>query len=206
MESKKQSGISNLFNLVLKEGLNPNQVYFLDCIQNNVSPININIHQEIRTLVSLGWITEENSKCSLTAKSHVLLQEINSYFNVQKKKTSMIMMGVDFNTNIKKYQGLFPKGRLPSGKPARSNEKILEQNFRWFFENYSYTWDTILKTTAYYVDEFEKKNFLYMRTAQYFICKTESDKTKTSELADYCNMFESGDLDLKDDHFKENVI
>jgi hypothetical protein len=206
MVSKNISGINTLFNLVLKEGLTPNQIYLLDCIKNNITTIHINFHQEIRTLTHTEWLIKNDEKYILAPKSYTILEKVESYFNVQKKKTSMITMGVDFKDNIKKYQELFPKGKLPSGKPARSNDKILEQNFRWFFENYSYTWDTILKTTAYYIDEFEKKNFLYMRTAQYFICKTELDKTKSSELADYCSMIESGDFDTSNNHFKENVI
>jgi hypothetical protein len=199
----KKLELKKIFDDIVKEGITPNQLYLLVCIHENTSSININLHLELRQLVLGEWIDENNK---LTAKSQVLLTSLNNYFSLSKKKTDMSAMGIDYQNNIKKYRELFPKGKLPSGKPARSNEKVLEQNFRWFFENYSYTWDSILKATAYYVDEFEKKNFLYMRTAQYFICKSELDKTKQSELADYCSMIESGDFEEDNNHFKENVI
>jgi hypothetical protein len=199
----KKLELKKIFDDIVKEGITPNQLYLLVCIHENTSSININLHLELRQLVLGEWIDENNK---LTAKSQVLLTSLNNYFSLSKKKTDMSAIGIDYQNNIKKYRELFPKGKLPSGKPARSNEKVLEQNFRWFFENYSYTWDSILKATAYYVDEFEKKNFLYMRTAQYFICKSELDKTKQSELADYCSMIESGDFEEDNNHFKENVI
>lgn len=203
MKLKKKQELQIFFNSFLKEGLTPNQFYFLACINENISPSIINIHAELRQLISGQWLDDENS---LTPKAIVLLSSVENYFNTSKKKTDMSIMGINYSDNVRKYRDLFPKGKLPSGKPARSNDKILEQNFRWFFENYSYTWDTILKATAYYVDEFEKKNFLYMRTAQYFICKSELDKTKQSELADYCSMLESGDFEEDNSHFKENVV
>jgi hypothetical protein len=203
MQLKKRQDLQIFFNSFIKEGLTPNQFYLITCIAGNISPSVINIHAELRHLVADEWLDDKNN---LTPKSIVLLSSVENYFNVSKKKTDMSIMGINYMDNIKTYRDLFPKGKLPSGKPARSNEKILEQNFRWFFENYSYTWDTILKATAYYVDEFEKKNFLYMRTAQYFICKSELDKTKQSELADYCSMLESGDFEGDNSHFKENVV
>ena len=56
------------------------------------------------------------------------------------------------------------------------------------------------------VDEYEKKNYLYMQTSQYFISKTQPDKSKMSELANYCAMIEDG-VDMDDDnHFKERVV
>lgn len=202
-KSGKRQGLIDLFNLITIEGLTPNQFYLLACMEESIASRSINIHTELRALASSEWIDENNK---LTPKAQVLLLTVGNYFSVNKKKTDMSIMGIDYMDNIRKYRDLFPKGKLPSGKPARSNDKVLEQNFRWFFENYSYTWDTILKATAHYVDEFEKKNFLYMRTAQYFICKSELDKTKQSELADYCSMLESGDLSKDDSHFKENVV
>jgi hypothetical protein len=199
----KKQEVKTFFDNIVKHNLSPNQFYLMVCIYENTSSININMHLELRQLLIGEWIDENNK---LTAKAYTVLNSLNSYFSLSKKKTDMSSMGIDYQNNIQKYRNLFPKGKLPSGKPARSNEKVLEQNFRWFFENYSYTWDSILKATAYYVDEFEKKNFLYMRTAQYFICKSELDKTKQSELADYCSMIESGDFEEDDNHFKERVI
>jgi len=194
------------FNLILKESLSPNQFYLLNCIEHGLSPASVNIHQDLRVLVSDGWLKPIEGGYTLQAKSTDMIGAIGSYFKFQKKRTAKVLLGNDFTTNIVSYRDLFPKGKLPSGKPARSNDKTIEANFRWFFENYTYTWDTILKATAHYIDEYEKKNYLYMRTAQYFICKANQDKSRDSELADYCSMIESGDFESTDNHFKENVV
>ena len=45
-----------------------------------------------------------------------------------------------------------------------------------------------------------------MQTSQYFISKTQPDKSKMSELANYCSMILEG-TDMNDDnHFKERVV
>ena len=114
--------------------------------------------------------------------------------------------GNDFKENIVKYLTLFPKRKLPSGKLARSDKKNIESNFKWFFKTFEYNWETVLTATAHYVDEYEKKNYLYMQTSQYFISKTQPDKSKMSELANYCSMILEG-TDMNDDnHFKERVV
>ena len=57
-----------------------------------------------------------------------------------------------------------------------------------------------------YVNEYESKDYMYMKTSQYFICKADKNKIKVSELADYCDMIRDGvTLDTKE-HFKENVV
>jgi hypothetical protein len=186
MESKKQSGINNLFNLVLKEGLTPNQFYLLYCIHNKVNPELINLHLETRYLVSNDWLNVDNK---LTAKALKILT------NTEENKSN----------NIEKYNNIFPKKKLPSGKFARTNLKNLETAFKWFFENFDYTWDIILNATALYVDEYEKKNYMYMQTSQYFIRKQMSDKSWGSELANWCAIVESGE-ELDDHYFKETVV
>lgn len=101
---------------------------------------------------------------------------------------------------------LFPKGKLPSGKQARADRRNLKANFIWFFKNYKYDWDIILKATALYVDEYERKNYLYMRTSQYFISKMNPDKSRESELANYCAQIISGDYQDDTNHFSEKVV
>lgn len=167
----------------------------------------VNIHQEIRILLSDEWIKDESNgkgyKYVLLPKAELLLTKLSSDIKDDKVPEAMKSYIVD---NISKYIEIFPKGKLPSGKPARSDKKNLENNFKWFFANYSYTWDTVLKATAYYVDEFEKVNYLYMRTSQYFIRKKEDGNTFASELANYCAIIESGDDLDTDNHFKQNVV
>ena len=83
--------------------------------------------------------------------------------------------------------------------------RTLEQNFRWFFENYDFSWDEVLKATKLYVNEYEDTDYLYMKTSQYFISKEDKQKIKTSELADYCDMLREGITPQKH-HFKDNVV
>ena len=45
-----------------------------------------------------------------------------------------------------------------------------------------------------------------MQTSKYFICKTQQDRSKTSELADYCELVASGGQLDEDTYFKEKVV
>jgi len=114
-------------------------------------------------------------------------------------------MGKNYTVAVQNYREMFPKKKLPSGKPARVNEKTLIDCFRWFFENYDYTWDEIYQATRKYLNEYEDNNYMYMKTSQYFIVKTLPNKNKSSDLADYCDMIREGtDDDIN--HFKEKVV
>jgi hypothetical protein len=207
MSSKKDMGLRQMFNLITDQGLSPNQFYMLCGIQEGISPVHINQHQELRSLQTDGWITKEAGGWSINPKGMTLIQQVSGYFKTQKKKTSVQLMGSEFATKLEEYQLLFPKIKLPSGKAARSAVSNVETNFRWFFEKHTYSWDTVLKATAYYVDEFESKGYLYMRTSAYFIRKTEQDKSIVSDLAEYCSIVESGeDLESGNAHFSEKVV
>jgi hypothetical protein len=100
----------------------------------------------------------------------------------------------------------FPAKKLGSGKYARTNVKNLESGFRWFFENYDYTWETILKATRKYVLEYSMKNYEYMRTSQYFIRKQGSDKSFESDLATYCDMLNYEGPSEEQDIFREKIV
>jgi hypothetical protein len=205
MSKQKDSGMQEMFHLIIKQGLNPNQFYLLFSMQEGVSPLCINIEHELRMLAVGQWITDGPV---LTPKAITLIQQVEGFFRIQKKKTSTQLMGDEFNINIGKYQLLFPKKKLPSGKAARSAQSNVETNFRWFFENNKFTWETILRATAMYVDEYERKTpaFMYMRTSAYFIRKTELDKSIVSDLANYCEIVESGEEPEKDTHFSDKVV
>jgi hypothetical protein len=45
-----------------------------------------------------------------------------------------------------------------------------------------------------------------MKTSQYFISKTNSDKSKESELANYCEMLKDGTLGKESNYFSERVV
>jgi len=88
----------------------------------------------------------------------------------------------------------------------RSSPKNLEANFRWFFENFSYSWETILKATELYVQKQSDENYKYTRTSMYFIRKQDSSKVASSDLADYCEIIESGETLENKIIFKEKVV
>ena len=115
-------------------------------------------------------------------------------------------MGKEYVDKVEEYRELFPAGKLPHGKPARVNVKTLINNFRWFFENYDYTWDEVIDATRRYVNEYAQKDYLYMQTSQYFISKADQSKVKQSQLADYCDMIRDGVEEEDNNHFSENVV
>lgn len=201
MQSKTNMDMMEMFDIISKHELTPNQFYLLYCIRENIGSLHINIHQELRTLEAMGWLKDKK----LTLKAEPLLQQVESFFKVQKKKTTEQVLGNGHSEYIEQYLLLFPKIKLPSGKAARSDKRNIETAFKWFFENYSYSWETIIKASAYYVDEFEKKGYLYMQTSQYFIRKQSSDKSWGSELANWCSIIEDGGPEIPD-HFSEKVV
>lgn len=197
--------MDEIFNKLIKEKLTPNSLYVLHCIKNklSVSKFLANSELEVHKLKSEDWVNED---LQLTSKSFIFMEEIGSYFRKSKKKTSKDLMGDSFDINIKLYNSLFPTRKLGSGKYARTNVKNLESGFRWFFENYDYTWETILKATRKYVLEYSMKNYEYMRTSQYFIRKQGSDKSFESDLATYCDMLNYEGPNEEEDIFKEKIV
>lgn len=187
-----------IFDLVSEKGLTPNQYYLLCSMRDSVTPVKINIHLELRHLISEQWVTKDNK---LTAKAHVLIDSIERLFIVAKKKTSLQLMGQDFKQNIITYRDKFPNKKLPSGKAARSSPKNLETVFRWFFDNYNYDWDTIFKATDVYVNECLEKGDKFMRTSQYFV-----RKNNLSDLADMCEAISTDGYTEAKANFNTRVV
>jgi hypothetical protein len=134
-----------------------------------------------------------------------LVDQVESFFKVSKKKTDNQVMGTGYKENIEKYLEIFPKVKLPSGKAARSDKKNVETAFKWFFETHEYSWDIVLQATEAYVSDYETRRYLYMQTSQYFIRKQQGDKTWNSELANWCAIVEGGVVEQRP-HFSEKVV
>ena len=156
-------------------------------------------------LVEVGYLNFEDGQYTLTDKAKLFIVTLDNYFIKAKKKTNIQLMGKDFLEKIKTYREIFPAKKLPSGNLARNNVKALGEAFRWFFETYDHDWDTILKATSMYVNEYRDKQYMYMKTSQYFISKQDKHRVKHSSLADYCDMILEG-INTEDEHFKENVV
>ena len=195
--------MEEIFFKMSEMGLTPNMFYVLYCMHNNIVPVkSVNTSLEVSRLLSGNYLTES---LELSSNSLKFMSEIDGFFKKSKKKTSKILMGDDFQDNLKAYNELFPKGKLPSGVPARVNIKGLENAFRWFFENFNYSWETVLKATEKYVDEYSMNRYNYMRNSQYFVRKQNTDKTWDSTLATYCDMIEADDYE-EPNYFKENIV
>lgn len=145
---------------------------------------------QIRIMVPSIYINM--GSCTLSDKGERLIKDIDMLYKPLKKLKNYELLGDDFKEKIAEYIEIFPKGKLPSGKYARGNKKNIEEHFMWFFQEFDYTWDQVLYSTETYVEEYHKKNYDYMRTAMYFIKKLK-DGTTESELANYCDILESGD-------------
>jgi hypothetical protein len=185
--------------LMRESQLTPNGLYFLWCVYVGENPLYINIYTESRSLRLQGYIDDY---LKITQKGVELASKIPVSKNTKKKLPSFTLT----DASIDEYLQLFPKGKLPSGKLARSDKKNIRANLEWFMTTYSYDWDVIMRATALYVDEYEKKNFMYMKTSQYFISKTNTDKSRISELADYCSAVVNNDYDNDDNHFSDKVV
>jgi hypothetical protein len=176
--------MTEIFIKIIQQGLTPNAYYVLHCIKEKIVPhSSINKDLECKRLQSSAWLTED---LQLTDKSIIFTTEIEGYFKKSKKKTSKDLLGHNFMQNIEAYVTIFPNKKLSSGKYARVPPKNLENAFRWFFETYNYDWETIFLATQKYVNEYESKNYEYMRNSQYFLRKQNIDKSWDSDLATYC--------------------
>jgi len=193
----------DMFNMIIEKELNPNQFFVLYCIQHSISPNNVNLHQELRHLQNTEFLDQENK---LSPKAISTIAKVESFFKIHKKKTNNQLLGNEYLKKIQEYNEVFPKKKAGSGKYMRSSPKNLEANFRWFFENFSYSWETILKATELYVQKQSDENYKYTRTSMYFIRKQDSSKVASSDLADYCEIIESGETLENKIIFKEKVV
>ena len=195
--------MTEIFNLLIEKELTPNSFYVLYCIKEKIVPNKlVNKKLETQRLINQNWLTEN---LQLTDKSLIFITQIDGYFKKSKKKTSKDLMGDNFMQKIDAYVKLFPNKKLSSGKYARVPAKSLEGSFRWFFENYDYDWQTIFAATQKYINEYETKNYDYMRTSRYFLRKQNLDKSWDSDLATYCE-FLNDTPDVDENPFEELIV
>ena len=195
--------MQEVFLKIINAGLTPNTFYVLYCMHHKIKPDkSVNASLEITKLKSGNYLTES---LELSGNSLKFIQEIEGYFKKSKKKTSKTLMGDDFLENIKTYNECFPATKLPSGVYARVNVKSLENAFRWFFEEFDYSWDVVIQATEKYVEEYSINRYNYMRNSQYFIRKQNTDKTWDSTLATYCDMITQDDYEPPV-FFKEKIV
>ena len=189
--------------MLMTHKLTPNQYYLMWAIEDGVTTPLINTKLELRNLKNKGYMLEDGK---LTDKAKRIVKEVDGFFKRKKKKTDKAIMGDGFEANMVRYNEIFKKERLKSGRNARSALSNVAPGLRWFFENNDYTWEEVFEGTRLYNEEQELKGKDYMTCSQYFVRKQQTDKTWISMLADWCQSVRDG-LDSPDQsHFKENVF
>jgi len=191
-----------LFQKIQKYNITPNQCSLLFAFKEGITPSTYD-KGDHQALINENYINSENN--SITPEGEKIIITLNNYFLVNKKKTNAQLLGKSGKLNISQYREIFPAIKLPSGVPARNNVKILTENFRWFFAEYDYTWEDVIKAAKMYVNEYRDKEYMYMQNSQYFISKQDKHKVKTSKLADYCDMIKDG-VTTEEDYFKEKIV
>jgi hypothetical protein len=195
--------MQEVFSKILQQKLTPNGVYVLFCIKEKIKcSDSINFNLEVLKLKSGNYLINDLEISGNTLK---FMEEIEGYFKKSKKKTSKTLMGDEFLENIKTYNECFPATKLPSGVYARVNVKSLENAFRWFFQEFNYSWETVIQATEKYVEEYSINRYNYMRNSQYFVRKQNTDKTWDSNLATYCDMISQDDYEAPV-FFKEKIV
>lgn len=183
------------------EGVMPNEFAFLVSLESGVTFPKLDKIVDKQSLVDKQLIENVEKGFKITTKGMDLIVKAAS----SEKKSKKVYVNKSFKDNVIKYRELFPKGKLPSGKPARQNINSLTTSFKWFFDNFDYSWEEIFKATRMYLAEYHARNYEYMSTSQYFISKMNGSKVRYSILADYCDMIRDG-VNTADDHFSEKVV
>lgn len=174
--------------LITHDDVTPNQLYLLWSMKTKIATRGINDKSEERLLIRKGYIA--NSKP--TDKGKQLLKEVMQLWKKQSKQKDIAIMGKEYEENTEKYNGLFPKLMLESGKHARSSILNVKPGVKWFFSETDYTWEEVFKATEAYVNNRKMVDYNYMTCSQYFARKQMKDKTSVSILADWCEAIRSG--------------
>lgn len=177
-----------LWSTLIKHGISPNQMYFLDCCRSSIKPSSI-INQDAEKMICVAKCLI-NEQGELTNLGATVLNEFEAYLVKRKKAITREVLGPDFKAKVEEYIKLWPAMTLPSGKAARQGKNDIEKKFVVFFKDYpEYDWNLVLDATQIYVQEFEKKDYRFMVNSLYFISKTNNmTKDSTSDLASRCQV------------------
>lgn len=180
---------TDLIAVVDKLAITPNGLYILICLQKGMTPKLVNIPQETSLLEAAGYLhnnTLTNSALEIIAKTAYLSRT---------SKTKIHLKDEDLQ-KLELYRLQFPPGKLPSGSSSRTSISELRPRFEWFFAKFPqyYNWDLVLRATALYIDEYEPRQYEFMRNSENFIYKQDLNKIMKSLLADYCQHVIDGAL------------
>ncbi len=96
-------------------------------------------------------------------------------------------------------RNLFPSGVTSGGQYVRSAKRAIEYKLKQFKSQYpEVTDEQIIKATKKYVEDYERTNYQYMKTAEYFIMKD-----RTSLLA---TVIENMDEEPEEEKWRGKVV
>lgn len=172
---------TDLTAVVDKLAITPNGLYILICLQKGMAPKLVNIPQETSLLEAAGYLHNNaltDSALEIIAKAAYLSRT---------SKTKIHLKDEDLQ-KMELYRLQFPPGKLPSGSSSRTSISELRPRFEWFFAKFPqyFNWDLVLRATALYIDEYEPRQYEFMRNSENFIYKQDLNKIMKSLLADYC--------------------
>ncbi len=158
----------------------------LHCIQESLRPADLipSYHSEVIICQRNGWLDSDNI---LQPKSMQVLSQVDKLFK-STRKNNIKFDTEEFMTKLQEYREMFPQGKLPSGKAARTNiDELKKKMVEFFVKHPKYDWDLVLDATEDYIESYRKQNYNFMKTAGYFI-----SKDGISDLADQCDMILEG--------------
>jgi hypothetical protein len=195
--------MDEMWNILIRAGMTPNQLYVIWSKSTTVAALNINVHAEERGLRNKKLLTSTGDP---TPEALQALKDVQAHFKKSKKKSNKSVMGEDWDKNLDIFNSYFKKERLSSGKNARSTKKNIEPAMRWFFNEHDFTWEEVFAATSAYNDDQDLKGAKYKTCSQYFIRKGQPDRSWISMLGDWCQSVRDGVDGPVEDPFKETVF
>jgi hypothetical protein len=160
------------FKTLKEEGIDLNGYYVLQALESGVK------YEQLLD----GWIIEEWAahlyKLSYFSPDSGLTEKGRAFLSRMNDK--------EFEPTLaEKFRDIFPSKKLPTGKYFRSHVVDIDKKLSYFKKHYpDFTEEEILQAARDYVAYAESRNYMYVRTAMYFIYKEKEG----SDLASWCEM------------------
>jgi hypothetical protein len=162
-----------------EKNLSPSEYCVLACIKNGKNPKDVFCCIADEVYLNLTYTAylredpfdESTYPYKLTGEGLKLFEEPN-----------------DFNAFVEEYRNLFPKGvKSGNGTPIKGDKQGVIKKMEWFLRTYpEYSKSTILAATKIYIQQMERRGYVYMTQADYFI-----QKENGSKLAAMCEDFDA---------------